>query len=228
MDTVCYRRETFICIASGPSLNQELIDMVAEAKRDSNGSIGVIAVNDNWKWKDLTDDSFIADHIYAGDPEFWQMYLRQMEREGANDIPKWIPINEAFAKKNVQYNIRALKCAHEKGLGKDTILHCGSHSGYQAINLAFMFGAKKIIMLGYDMKTGPQGKVHWFGNHPNGLRNTPNKYSGWIARYTQLASDLKDEGVDVVNCSPVTGIECIRKGSLADELIPNNISCSLK
>ena len=202
---------TFCCLASGPSLNQDQIDKISEEKK-----IIVIGVNDNWRWK-RRDGSYICDHIYAADVEFWQKYICEMESiDQVKKIPKWIPIKKDYAKKHE--NMYCVPCKHRDGLGIDDTLHCGSHSGYQAVNLAYKLGAKKIILLGYDMKVGSDGKVHHFGDHPKGLRNTPNKYHVWAEKYKVLANDLQKHGVDIVNCSPETSIKSVRRESLDDVL----------
>ena len=44
------------------------------------------------------------------------------------------------------------------------------NSGAAAVSLAYMFGAARIYLLGYDcQRTG--GKAHWHGDHPKGLGN---------------------------------------------------------
>lgn len=90
------------------------------------------------------------------------------------------------------------------------------NSGYQAINLAYQFGAAKIILIGYDMQhTG--GKTHWHGDHPKGLTNAQG-IEGWRKCFTPLAEDLAAIGVDVVNCSNETALTCFRRSTLQAEL----------
>jgi hypothetical protein len=102
---------------------------------------------------------------------------------------------------------------HNAGLGKK-IIHYGSNSGHQCINLAFLLGASHINLLGYDMgKTG--GKNHWFGDHPQGMTN--GNYESFIPRFDQLARDLADEGVTVFNYSRVSKLTQFERKSL-DEI----------
>lgn len=55
------------------------------------------------------------------------------------------------------------------GLSRDPKkIHTHRNSGGAAINVAYHLGAKRILLLGYDMKT--QGdKRHWFGAHPGNM-----------------------------------------------------------
>ena len=97
--------------------------------------------------------------------------------------------------------------ASKRGLGEDRV-HFGGNSGFQAINLAYLWGAKRIVLLGFDGKA-VGGKDHWFGQHPQGLTQVQ-PYSLWLDHFPQLAYDLKREGVEVINCSPDSAITCFK------------------
>lgn len=86
-------------------------------------------------------------------------------------------------------------------------IHTGLNSGYQAIGLAFMWGAARIVLLGYDMQRGPDGKSHHHGDHEGGLPNLGTMHE-WSRRMVQLAIDLSVQGVEVVNCSRRTALKC--------------------
>lgn len=87
--------------------------------------------------------------------------------------------------------------------------HLGSggrpgNSGAQAINLAFLAGARRILLVGFDMQPR-DGKNHWFGEHPKGVvRDTP--YRRFIAGMSAMASELFVEGIQVINCSPKSAL----------------------
>lgn len=90
----------------------------------------------------------------------------------------------------------------------------GRNSGYQAINLAFHFGASTIALVGYDMQhTG--GVTHWHGDHPAGMRNA-STVKNWLSGFDALAADLRDEGLDVVNCTIETALTCFPRADLRD------------
>jgi hypothetical protein len=96
----------------------------------------------------------------------------------------------------------------ETGLGRKWI-HWGGNSGYQAINLAYLWGAARIVLLGFDMQCAPDGASHWFGDHPGnqGFLN-PKKFNSWIRHLETLGRDLNDQGVDVFNASRQTALTC--------------------
>ena len=195
-------KRTFVCIASGPSLTKGQVNFVEQIK----DYVTVICVNDNYRiapW---------ADHTYAADPQWWNMYIRNFRKVFQGN--GWCQDKNACDRLGLSH----IKGRYKPGLGKKDIIHFGHNSGYQAINLAYLMGAKKIILLGYDMGAPHQsGKKHWFGNHPQGLRNNGN-YAKWVQHFTPLANDLRAEKVDVINCTPSTNITQFRRSTIEKEV----------
>lgn len=100
------------------------------------------------------------------------------------------------------------------GLGIDR-LHYNNNSGAQAINLAFLLGAARIVLLGFDMQwTG--GKAHFFGEHPPELSN--GNHATFVTDFNQLAKDLEWQGVEVVNCSRQTALHQFPRADLTRTL----------
>lgn len=91
-------------------------------------------------------------------------------------------------------------------------IHEGGNSGYQAINLAVHFGAKRILLLGYDM-----GGKHWFGDHPKSLPVKSN-YQIFMDNFATLPNDLKAAGVEVINCSRKTALAVFPRSTIEREL----------
>ena len=143
--------------------------------------------------------------LYACDSEWWDMYHASIDFEGE----KWTQDKAAAA----QYGLNHVPGESSAGLGHDRV-HFGSNGGYQAINLAYLFGAKRIILLGFDCKD-IDDKAHWFGQHPDGLiQRQP--YDLWLNKYPGLAHDLAAEGVEVINCSMDSAIEWFTKMKIED------------
>lgn len=115
----------------------------------------------------------------------------------------WTQDRESAAK----YRVNWIHGKQGQGLGRDCI-HFGGNSGYQAINLAYLWGANRIILLGFDMRR-VDNRAHWFGDHPRakGFHN-PVAFEHWIRMFDGLARDLKREGVEVINCTPGSALRC--------------------
>jgi hypothetical protein len=94
----------------------------------------------------------------------------------------------------------------------------GGNSGFQALNLAVQFGAKRILLIGLDMTLA--GGVHWYGLNVWKGANNPNQsnFGRWIEAFENAAPALRSLGVDVINCSPVSAIKSFPRKSLEDAL----------
>lgn len=91
-------------------------------------------------------------------------------------------------------------------LGYDPTPGCirtGGNSGYQAIHFAMHAGARRILLLGYDMRG-----EHWHGRHAG----MPNPESGllkrWAQRFATLTEPAKELGVEIINCTPGSAVTC--------------------
>ena len=88
------------------------------------------------------------------------------------------------------------------------------NSGGGAIAMAVKAGASRVILLGYDcQKSG--GKVHWHGDHPQGLGNA-GSMPKWPEQFKRLAASI--EGVEVINCSRDTALRAFPRMALEDAL----------
>jgi hypothetical protein len=121
----------------------------------------------------------------------------------------------------------------------DAFIDCGN-SGTNACQVGIMMGYNKIILLGVDAnyteivdgvipggvyimdKTPNKNPNYWFDDYQQkGDRfNKPGLHQYQIPGWNRLASKIKTHrsDIDVVNCSPISKLECFRKGKLEDEI----------
>jgi hypothetical protein len=94
----------------------------------------------------------------------------------------------------------------------------GGNSGFQAINLVAFWGARKIILVGFDMN--PDTDVHWYGRNRWPMAHNPNEacFRRWRRAMENAAAQLKERGVDVVNCSPMTAIKAFPVKTLEEAI----------
>ena len=97
----------------------------------------------------------------------------------------------------------------------DPTMVAGFDAGTSAINLAMHFGAREIILLGYDMPGG-----RWFnGEIRHYLPQPPEKdFLAHMAPLPALAADAKALGYRIVNCSPQSRVTCFERASLEEFL----------
>lgn len=187
--------ETFCCIASGPSLTPE----DAAAVR---GQARVIAVNSSYlaaPW---------ADVLYACDDRWWQAH------QGAKSFPG---LKFTVDKRAQRWpGVQAIEKTGTDGLETRRIgVRTGQNSGYQALNLAVHLGAKRILLLGYDMQRGPKGEEHWHADYPWKSRSP---FEAFVRRYQTLVEPLQRLQIDVVNCSRRSALTMFPQAVITDVL----------
>lgn len=91
----------------------------------------------------------------------------------------------------------------------------GDNSGAGAMSLAEHFGARRIILIGYDCQYAPDGKRHWHGDHPKGLGNAVSMPK-WKAQFHEMAGKLGH--CEIINASRATALPFWPRMSLAEAL----------
>lgn len=197
--------------ATGPSLTRE----VAEACKGQR----VIAVSDAYRLLPF------ADALYSCDARWWDAHNgvpgfkgEKWSCHGSDTYNNKIPTAEKYGLKLV---------AGESGEGfsfEPSLIHYGSNSGFQAINLALQFGCKRVVLVGFDMRIVPtkegesaaKAMRHFFGDHPSGLSNCAD-YGKFIPAFKEAARKLP-EGIEIINCTPGSALTCFKMAALADAL----------
>lgn len=77
--------------------------------------------------------------------------------------------------------------------------HCG---GSSALNLAYLFGSRRIVLLGFDMRPG-----NWHDNHK--LPSLGGQHERrFIPALERMAPELRKAGCDVINATPGSALTC--------------------
>ena len=183
-----------IIIASGPSFTEDQVPAIVTAQR---AGFKVIVVNDNYRRVPS------ADLLFAGDYPWWQFHVDAVLESGfAGEL--WTQSRPAAK----QYALRYVYAQAKRGLCRTPgVINAGGSSGFMAINLAWHFGARIMILVGFDC-TNTGGMMHWFGNHPHPLP-AYGPYRSWLASFPEIARDLEADGVDVV-ITGSTALQCWR------------------
>ena len=152
--------------------------------------------------------------MYACDDHWFDAKISDVREQFKGEI--WTQSLRASKK----YKINVREGVSAQGLGREKI-HFGNNSGYQAINLAYLFGASRIVLLGFDMKTDA-GKVHFFGNHSYHRQGQgPNNqvFARWKDNFVHLARDLEYEGVEVINATRDTTLDMFTRVRNVDDIL---------
>ena len=119
---------------------------------------------------------------------------------------------------NTNSQVHVLKRGRKFGLetALDTLAH-GNNSGYAAINLAIHLGAKRIILLGYDM--GSDGtESHFHDGYPINATSHKIYKEQFMPGFDLLAQELKGSGIQVFNASPTSKLIAFPKISIEKAL----------
>lgn len=75
----------------------------------------------------------------------------------------------------------------------------GWDSGTQATNLAWVLGARKIVLFGIDMQVGPKGEAQWHNKHK--VKTNTCNYAKFAAKLGPMCLILRGMGVEVVRAT---------------------------
>lgn len=168
---------------------------VARAKLDRRCT--VIALND------AVYLAWWADHLHAADAGWWRAHY--------NRVHAFPGMRSTIGAVPPQWRVRMLNVSGVDGYD-DTPgnVRTGNGSGYQALHIALQARPQTVLLLGYDM-AGP----NWYD--PAGGERTDYN-STMRPHFDSLVAPAKERGVDVVNCSMESRLECFRKEPLANFL----------
>jgi hypothetical protein len=191
---------TCVVMASGPGLT----DGQAYAVSQARDRVTTIAVNSSYMM------AYWADIVYAGDLQWWKSYHKKVPKF-CQKAQLWTGDHQAAS----HYQLNRMKSVNRPGLGLQ-YTHMGGNSGYQAINLAFLFGSRRILLLGFTMRE-IDGRKHWHVDHPQPLvqKILPDE---WRHKFQALAKDLQRENCQVINCDPLSALTCFPMGDIEEEL----------
>ncbi len=158
---------TFVIFATGQSLSLMDVGYVKKC-HEKHKHIKIIAVSDAFRMVPW------ADMLASFDVAWWR------HNRAAEDMA----------------GLKFCASSAWAGIGHYRPEYCppGCNSGLYAMYLAKALGAKKIILLGFDM-----WGTHFFGPHPEPLKNTNEKrFNDHLYQFKSWQND----DIEVINCTP--------------------------
>ncbi len=212
---------TEVCVASGPSLVAEDVDYV-------RGKATVIAINDSVRLAPW------ADVLYSSDKGWWLEHTKERRSfqglkvrvHSGTDKPTAKPLDGKHCQSCRLRLPQSGRCWCEglltlrnggyKGLALDPeFLVTGNNSGTAAINVAVHLGAKRVLLLGYDMGPDSKGRRHFYDTHAVTVSSPFEQFRKLTAT---MVEPLKAAGIEVLNCSRRTALECFPQMPLREAL----------
>lgn len=192
--------EPCIVAAPGPSLTADVVRQCRMARWLRGWRI--IAVQDAYKLMPF------ADAMYGCDVKWWSLHKNCAGFTGE----KWSTHEDDRDRDQDKLSIAdeyGLRCV--RGMDGDEfsfdpeVIRYVSNSGAQAIGLALLKGCRRIVLVGFDMRS-VDGKQHFFGDHPAPMHNRTD-YEVFIPHFERAAATLPDE-VRIVNATPDSALRC--------------------
>lgn len=202
---------TAVLIGGGESLTVAQAHYVGVAH--AAGQVRVIAVNDAYRVAPF------ADLCYFADAEWWTWHKDRLDFQAFAGQKCSISDSAAQitdAAVHILQNANGRGNSYGLSLDPKQIV-TGKNSGYQALNIAVLAGAKTIILLGFDAREPTAtSKTHWFGDHPKIEPVTA--YADYRRAFSVAEAAINAAGVHVINCSPGSAINSFPKMALDDAL----------
>lgn len=197
-----------VVIGSGPSLSDEQLQLVRQAREALR--VHVIAVNNTVQRAPWADVAYFGD--YTAIKHYRGANKGSKQQDLASCCVEWWTISKPAAER---WKLNHVASDNRPGFGVDRVSMNGN-SGAQAINLAMLFGARRILLLGFDMRD-VDGRAHWFGQHPEVLVQVQ-LYEEWIHKLKIAAPQAKARGVEIINCTPGSALQCFDAKPLEEAL----------
>lgn len=189
------KSECFI-LGGGPSL----ADVDVECLRGRR----VIAVNNAYRLADWIDVLFFGDCR-------WYPVHRQA-------LLSFAGLKVTRCEQHVDKpGIRVIKSRNTpRGLSRDQgVVGWNLSSGACAVNLATLFGARRVVLLGYDMRK-VNGENNWHRDYQTKARHDP--YARFLTAWPAIARDAKAMNVEIVNATPGSALDLFPIVDLRDVL----------
>lgn len=194
---VMWQNETVFLVGGGPSLSRlDLSPLDARAPHQR-----VITINNAFR--------LIArpDVIFYADTRWWGWHGKDVAEDFPGRIISTCSASIRFLDPRVlrmgrdyRYDLRSRMAEEIVPLTDEPTLLSGPDSGSMAMNLAYHFGASRIVLLGFDMGFSG-GESHWHPDHQ--IPSVEANYTDlFFPHYPGLVTALQKRGVEVIRCTP--------------------------
>lgn len=209
-----------IVAAPGPSLSPEVIRHCRIARMVEGWKI--LAVQDAYKALPY------ADAMYGCNPEWWLWHKScdgfcgqkwTSHESNSSHCNEKLAVNDKLGQSIADaYGLRVCGGTSGDEFSFDpAFIRYGSNSGFQAINLALLFGCTWIVLVGFDMRY-VGSKSHFFGDHPAELMQIKDEqYRNFIPRFTIAARKLPSD-ITIINATPESAMTCFPMMTLEDAI----------
>lgn len=181
--------KNIIILGSGPSLSKGDVQLCEES------GLPIMGVNNTYQFTDQMV------YHYAADTRWWQRHYAYVSEAAEKYSIRSSGRDEGH------FAIYQMNRGHGECFSAEWPVLCtGKNSGFQAINLAYLLGYNRVTLLGYDMQI-TNGQIHCHPDHPH-HNPTDETMQEWRRIFDKIAPRMSEMGLEVLNATRQTGLEC--------------------
>ena len=216
-----FKDSVIVCAGTGSSINEHQIQTINQAR--AKEKIKVFSSNRAW-------EIFDTDLLHGCNTEYWDLWWNKVTDKG--EVLKDQPFLKYTTRPELEGKYPGLEYIKEvwiDGLSKDPN-HIAAHhgTGPQTVNLAYLFGAKTILLIGWDMKF--PGKIdnrrytekrRYLGEDEITQHHWPKtELDGSLGGLIREMETIhpEDYGIEIINCTPDSAMTCFPMMDLDDAL----------
>lgn len=194
--------QTAVIVGTGPSATDAPL-------HSAKGIARAIVIKQSWHLAPW------ADVLYGIDKGWWIAHHGAPKFEGLKVSPSPTACR-VFRLRQVTLKPRAEILRGETGVIGCGLKTGGGFSGFQAINLAIQFGAKRIILVGFDMNLS--AGAHWNKDTRGVGKADAARTESWRKALDGCASQFEEFGIEVINTSERSSLKSFKIMSLEEAL----------
>lgn len=194
--------QTAVIVGTGPSAADVPLSIAQDRAR-------VFVIKSSWRLAPF------ADALYGLDKGWWIANQGGYKFKGLKFSPS-PTICRVYSVRYVRLRPFARILTEETGVIGCGLRTGGGHSGFQALNLAVQFGAKRILLVGFDMTLA--NGAHWKEDDRGVGKADAGRVRSWREAMDACAPQFKELGVDVINCTPRSALTAYPKMPLPEAI----------
>lgn len=154
------------------------------------------------------------DVFYFSDTAMWdndKLTEQMMDYRGLRITNNAVYTDEMYDQTGLKYVKRSEKKPY--GLSKEKDAVCfNNNTGLSAIDLAYHFGAKRIILLGFDMTIGTlNSHIHGINTRLSRGEDPTRSFKRHMLSVGNIWKDAQDNGIEILNASQISKIPVFPK-----------------
>lgn len=192
---------TVFIIGGGPSINSTNLDLIKNERTISvNNAYGDPVINDQGETERYEPRDWV-DVAWFGDCGWYDMHKEDLFKFPGLKVS----CCPRFLKSKGPVWVKVVKRGKMEGIEKSRDrVAWNKNSGGSAVNLAIHFGAKKIVLLGFDMQR-VNGKKNYHNDHVE-VKGKKDPFSRYIRTFEAIAREADRMNVEILNATPKSAL----------------------